>query len=256
MANVEVRGLANIVSGLGELSDRQMNFAIAKTLTNIASIAKDNTADEMKTVFDRPTPFTINSLRIKSATKSDLSSKVFLKDISAFSGPEKHYLVPQTYGGQRPFKAYEMRLYRSGILPRGYYTIPGDGADYDAFGNMSRGQINQILSFFDAFRESGFGANMGPLGRERLSRPTRSRYGIGYFDVQPGARSNLFPGIYKEIFSNFGRAIQPVLIFVRRSVYQKRLDLQRIANQTYSQNFNELFRQNFIDAVNTAIPRR
>lgn len=252
MANVEVRGLDELVQGFGDLRSNSLPFALAKTLTNIASIAKDNTVDEMRHVFDRPTPYTLNSLTIKAATKTNLQSKVQLKD-NTLIGNQNHYLNPEVAGGLRAFKPFEMRLFRRGVLPRGYYTVPASGADFDAFGNMNRGQITQIISFFDSFSEAGFGGNMGPAGRARLARGTARRYGIAYFAIQPGD-SRLHPGIYKRINSNFGSAIKPVLLFVKNSRYQKRLDIQRIADKTYSDNFNSIFTQNFRDAIDSSWP--
>jgi hypothetical protein len=254
MANVEIRGLDELVRGLGDLRSNSLPFALAKTLTNVATIAKENTVNEMRNVFDRPTPYTLNSLTIKVATKQNLQSKVQLKD-NTLIGNQNHYLNPEVTGGLRAFKPFEKRLFRRGVLPHGYYTVPASGADFDAFGNMNRGQITQILSFFDSFSEAGFGGNMGAAGRTRLSRGTARRYGIAYFAIQPGGNSRLHPGIYKRINSNFGSAIKPVLLFVRNVTYRKRLDIQRIADKTYSQNFNRIFIQNFNDAINDSLPR-
>lgn len=255
MAAVEIRGLDELIRGISELERNQLPFAIAKSLTDIAVIAMGNTVNEMKSVFDRPTPFTLNSLKVERAKKTQLQSRVMLKDPTRIDDPD-HYLNPQTIGGKRGFKAFEARLFRKRILPAGYYTVPGNGADIDGYGNMSRGQIVQILSYFDAFGDAGFRADMGDEGRTRLASGTGRRYGIAYFSIQPGARSHLHPGIYKRINSNFGSAIKLVLLFVRNVTYSKKLNIQRIADETYDRNFNEIFRQNFINAVNTAIPRQ
>lgn len=247
-ATVEIRGLDELVRGLNQLQTNQLPFAMAKTLTNLASLAREKTYDEMRRVFDRPTPYTLNSLAVKMATKTNLVSKVQLKD-NTLIADESHYLNPEVKGGSRGYKAFERRLFRQGILPAGYFTVPGSGANIDAYGNMSRGQITQMLSFFGSFREAGYDANMGPAQRRRLATPTAKRYGLAYFAIQPGTGNRLHPGIYKRIASNFGSAIKPVLLFVKMSKYRQRLDIQRIADQTYSQNFGSIFRRNFDQAL-------
>ena len=254
MAGVEVRGLDELMRGLGNLSSEQIPRVLAKTLSAVAVIAKDNTIDEMKRVFDRPTPFTLNALKTVNATVSTPRSLVTLKDNMRLN-PEQHYLNPQVTGGERWFKKFEARLYKKGILPRHYMTVPASGADLDAYGNMSRAQIIQMLAFFDAFPEAGYRSNMGDAGRARLARGTRRRQGFAYFAIHPNVGSNLAPGIYKRLTSNFGSPITMVLRYVRHVNYRPKLDLGKIAEETYERNFDRLFTENFIDAVNTAIPR-
>jgi len=253
MAIIEVRGLDELIRGLADLRDNNMNFAIAKTLTDIAWIAKSKTVTEMQSVFDRPTSFTLNSLRVDRATKQNLKSRVWFKPVNALR--HDHYIVPQVASGKRRFKPFEGRLLSRGILPRDYYTVPASGADLDGYGNMKGGQITQILSFFDSFSEAGYDGNMGAAGRARLGRATSRRYGISYFAIQPNSNSHLKPGIYKRINSNFGSAVKPVLLFFRNVTYRQKLNIQRIADKTYAENFNDLFSQNFTNAVNASLPR-
>ena len=106
MATVEIRGLDTLINGLGQLQSNHLPFALAKTLTNLASIARDNTIEEMRRVFDKPTPYAINSLAVKMATKTNLQSKVQLKDNTRI-GDQNHYLNPEVTGGKRGFKPFE-----------------------------------------------------------------------------------------------------------------------------------------------------
>ena len=50
--------------------------------------------------------------------------------------------------------------------------VPGDAATLDQNGNMSAGQIVQIMSWFKAFGEQGYQANMRDGGR-RLARDNK-----------------------------------------------------------------------------------
>jgi hypothetical protein len=63
---------------------RQVPFAIKNTLNKLAESTKQDAVSEMRRNFDRPTPFTLNSLFIKYATKQNLSARVFVKDRELF----------------------------------------------------------------------------------------------------------------------------------------------------------------------------
>lgn len=254
MAAVEIKGMDELIRGISNLQKEQLPFAMTKTLTDVALMGKDNVVAEMQSVFDRPTPFTLGALKIEAATKRRMQSKVLLRDPTRIDDPN-HYLNPAVVGGKRAFKAFEARLFRKRILPAGYYTAPGAGADLDGYGNMSRGQITQILAYFETFGDAGFRANMTNANRAKLAKGTKRKYGIAYFSIQPGVKGHLHPGIYKRINSNFGSAIRPVLLFVSNVTYQKKLNIERIADQTYDRHFNALFAKNLIDAVNTALPK-
>jgi hypothetical protein len=251
MANIELTGMADAISRLDYFELQQLPFAQAKTLTDIADIAKNEAIKEMRRVFDRPTAFTLNALKVERATKRRLEARVVLKDPTRIDD-EHHYLNVETAGGTRGFKPFEARLLRKRIIPAGEYAVPGQGADMDAFGNMKRGQITQVLSYFDAFGDAGFRANMGDRGRKRLGKTTKKKRGFAYFTAKPGNKQNLKPGIYKRVDTGFGGAISRVLLFSRASAYQPRIDLQRILNETYSANVTSIFEQNMRAAMASA----
>ena len=251
--SIQITGLDDFIRGINDFAQRQVPFATAKSLNEVANIAKITMNDEMHSVFDMPTGFTLNSTRVERAMKNHLSSAVGFKDISA--ARRGHYLEPEVYGGPRRHKPFEARLISRGIMPAGYFAVPGAGAAKDAFGNMSRGQIVQILSFFDAFREAGYGGNMGAAGRGRLRRATRNRYGMAYFVIKPGSGKHLHPGIYNRVHTNFGSSIRPVVIFVSHVEYSRRLDFERITTEAFDENFDRLFAANLEAALNTARPR-
>jgi hypothetical protein len=111
-----------------------------------------------------------------------------------------------------------------GILPAGYYTVPGAGATIDAYGNQSVGEIRQILSYFNAAEmRAGYTANMTDKTRARLARGSKKTgFGYAYFAILPGRGSHLAPGIYKRMNFGAGSAIKPVLMFVKEPSYPKR----------------------------------
>lgn len=78
---------------LDALQRKQLPFATATMLTSLAKIAQAEEKKALPHIFDRPTPFTINSIGIKAARKSAPEAMVFVKDIAAA------YLEPYEVGG-------------------------------------------------------------------------------------------------------------------------------------------------------------
>ena len=60
-------------------------------------------------------------------------------------------LLSEVRGGARRAKRSEVLLQRAGVLPAGWLTVPGRGARLDAYGNLQRGQLLQILAFFRTY---------------------------------------------------------------------------------------------------------
>ena len=84
--------------------------------------------------------------------------------------PQK-ILNAQAWGGRRHDKRSEVALRRAGILPTGYQTaIPDDarGGPYpgsdDGRGNLRGAFLVQLISYFRAFGEQGYKANMSAKG--------------------------------------------------------------------------------------------
>lgn len=198
----------------------------ATALTRTAFAVAQAEQQEMRRVFDRPTPFTLRSLKVETATARDLTAVVYFKQTRATS--DQHYLEPQVAGGQRPFKRFEQRLQRIGVLPRGMYAVPGSGARVDKYGNMSSGQLVQILSQLRAFSEAGFDAH--PTASKR-SRRSVKRAGV-YFAGRPGG-GRLPLGVWQKK----GNKIVPVLVFVNAPQYRARFAFYDIGHRIAAARF-------------------
>jgi hypothetical protein len=209
-------------------SERRLNAAAATALTRTALDAKQNVLKDMRRTFDRPTPYTLNSLFVRPATASRVQSEVFFKDDSAGSGtPATKYLLPQVEGGSRRLKRFEVALKAAGHLPDGWFVVPGQGAKLDAYGNVSRGQIIQVLSQLRVTLTAGFTRNMSFEARKQIAAQRKA--GGRFFVIRPGAKGAP-PGVYQREFS--GRNIAPVFIFVRSNTYRKRLAFYTIVQAT------------------------
>jgi hypothetical protein len=222
---------------------RQLPFAMALTLTTLAKQAQAAEKEEMKRVFDRPTRWTLNAVRIQPATKRSLQSRVFLVEDASKGTAAADYLAPQILGGRREQKRYERRLSRAGVLPRGWVTVPGEAVPRNKYGNVSQGRIVQMLSAARAFGESGYDAN--PTGSAR-SRRAQGRSGADRMFVSRGRgmwfgrRQTLPAGIWQRM-GRGGRRVRPLLLFVRAASYSPRFDFQGVASKVVRGNFEEVF---------------
>jgi hypothetical protein len=207
----------------------------ADAITHAAFSGRKAIQASMGQVFDRPTQYTLNSMTVQKATPNRLEAKIWFKDLEAKSAAtnRRHYLVTETFGGQRPLKQFEARLEKVGILPPGHYAVPGPGAPLDANGNMLKSEITKIMSWFAGFDEVGYSANKTAAGRERAKRGTRTRRGTAYFVARRTdlRTKHLQPGIYRKTRFAFGWAIKPVILFVPKSSYRKRLPFYEVGRE-------------------------
>ena len=211
---------------------RQVPFAIKNTLNNLAQHVKTDVVNEMRNKFDRPTPFTLNSLFIKYATKQSLTALVYVKDKELFkSRPFNEQLAHEFSGGQRIRKRLEFWFQRAGYISSNEYLVPGEAAQLDAFGNVSRGQIQKILSQLRA----------GPDVYAYKSNSRRSRakrINVEYFWSRGG---RLKRGVWARYRLGFGSAVKPILIVVGHAGYVRRIDLERIGNARINREINDRF---------------
>lgn len=243
---IEMKGLEEVQDLLREIRD-QGPYVMARTISKTAVKVKDAEVDEMRKVFDRPTPYTLSGVYAKTASKSDLTARVWLKEMAGKGIAAVDFLWPQVHGGDRQLKRFEKALQYAGVLPRGYYCVPGQAAQRDQYGNMDKGQIVQIISYFQGFGEQGYRANMTAMKIKKLAKGTKSSRGYAYFAMPPG--KHLHPGIYQRTAFAWGSAVKPVVIFVKRTRYEKRLDFYGVGQSTVDKVWQDEFYQAFDDAI-------
>ncbi|AXK40860.1 hypothetical protein DWG20_09340 [Crenobacter cavernae] len=248
---------------LSDLEKRQLPFAMARALTLTAQDVKRAEIAEMQRAFDRPTKYTLNSLYVKPATKRDLRAWVWLKYDAGKGTPADKYLAAEIQGGGRKTKRFERALQQAGVMPRGMFAVPGSAAQKDAYGNMSRGQIVQILSYLRAFGEQGYKANMTDRRRGSLAKGNAKKgvRGFQYFVLRE-RHGKLPPGIYKKtaysgadaarVAHLQGGGAKPVVIFVKSPGYSRRFKFFEVAGRTVRERFTANFDQALADALASA----
>jgi len=247
---ININAKFDVKSALEQLAyakDKQLPFATSLAINNTAKIIKEREIHEMRDVFDRPSPYVLNSIFIKPSNKQNLTAKVGIKDTGR--KPAAKILLAEIDGGSRRLKGYEIALRAAGALPDGYYTVPGEAATIDQYGNIAPSQIRQILSFFRANRDVGYTSNSTDKTRAKLAKSTKGRRGISYFSGRVG-QSPL--GIWMKVYSNFGTAVRPILIFVRDVNYRPIYDFDYVAKLAHEQNYNAEFEKAWQFAERTA----
>lgn len=231
---------------------KQSRFATAVAMTGTAQDVRAAEQQEMQRVFDRPTRYTLNSLYVQTATKTRLEARVWVKD----SERPTHYLLPEIEGGGRAQKRFEDLLRQRGFLASGERTVPGAGAKIDAFGNMARSQIVQILSQLQAFNLAGASQNATNSTRSKAKRAS-----VAYFYARKGetrqGRGSWKSGIKVQhlptgIYAKTPSGIVPVLIFVTHAAYRQRLRFYDVANKAIVQRFPQRFHDAYAKALATA----
>lgn len=236
------------------VAQKQARYAAMVAINRALPEMQRAVVAEMAARFDRPTPYTLGGTFKKQATRDSLEGMVALKDERAAGKgtPATKYLSPSVFGGDRNEKRFERALRAAGTLPNGMYAVKGQAAKVDGFGNMARGQIVQILAYFQAFGEQGYKANTTAKSREKLKKGSKARYGVTYFALR-SPRGKLPPGVYQSIRTGFGYAVKPVLIFVDGAPnYERRFDFYGVAGRVARERFRPLFAQALRQALATA----
>jgi hypothetical protein len=220
----DATGIRQTQAALRDFSDRRLATAAATTLTRTGRDVVAGVQDRMRTIFDRPTPYTLGGVGSTRATPQKLEVDVFLKDQQGERGGRAAavFLRPQVSGGARKAKGFERLLQARGLMPQGWRAITGAGAKLDQYGNLDRSQLTAILSQLRvASKAKALGSGSKGIAAQRKA-------GGRFFAVLPG-RKGARPGIYQREFA--GKSITPVLIFVPSAVYSAQFPFAQIASE-------------------------
>lgn len=197
---VEVKGL-DVLRRLPARLIHEAPFVAARSLTRLASESKRAIDAEMRGRFDRPSPWAMRAIAYNAANKSTLTASVGLRSDQS-SGDFTGSLLPQFGGGARDKKPFERRLQRR-------FVVPGPAAQLDRYGNVSRGDIRNILRYVESD-----GAR--PLTK-RTRRKVESRFGRSLFLTTRG--------VFRRDAAGDSA---PLLLFAKAPRYQRRIDLHGI----------------------------
>lgn len=230
---VGIKGLDAATQALTErFSARRLNAAAATALTRTASQVGAAWEAQLQSRFDRPTPATVRAVVVRRAEASRLEAEVFIRD-KASGTPPVEWLAPEEFGGGRRLKKFERALIAQGSMPAGMRVVPGPGARLDAYGNVSRGTIVQVIAQLGAQYSPGYARVISPSAERRATKALAT--GRKYFAIRERV-GGLAAGIYLR---QAGRKIVPVFYFVRSVAYRPRTELRREAHAIVSRQFGQ-----------------
>lgn len=218
---ISARDLDDSLAALRRLGEPLASRALADALNHTANQARQALRAEMTSVFDRPTPWVLNSVRVLNATPESPEAALWVQDWAAGKNPfsAEDYLLPQVEGGHRITRRAEGYLRESGILPAGRFIVPGRGARLDSYGNISRGHMMQILSGLRAIHRSGSDHNA-----TSSRRSLRKGHSTAFFVMKRGKTPI-------GIAERRGKQIAMVLAFVRQPQYRERFKFYDVARR-------------------------
>lgn len=216
---IKIEGLSDAVNLLEGFSERRMNAVQATALTRSARRLAQGWEGELFSSLDRPTAATLKSVIVRTASADRLQADVFVRDLSSSGGPAPvDWLRPQEFGGDRFIKKFERALMAAGAMSRGMVAVPGGYAKLDAYGNVSRGQIVDVLRQLGAEFSPGYAQVISARKDKREAASKRS----GRKYVALVSRTNGYsPGIYERQ----GRRLLAVFVFKSGVRYRSRIDL-------------------------------
>lgn len=207
---------------------KQVRFATAKALTDVAGEVKRALPAELEQDLDRPTEFTKRGIFVKPARRDDLQA------IVGFMPAQAKYLVYQVEGGERRPTRKALRL--------------PSNVQLDASGNLPPRTIQQLVA---AARAGRFGKVVQRRIGIEANRRKRGEARDSLFYGKP--RGLPWPvGIYRRVPGRPGKLI-PIIVFPERSArYRPRLRLFELADRVVAQQWPVKFRQALDYALATA----
>ena len=151
-------------------TSKQIRAATMTGLTRTAIGVRSDEQAEMRRVFDRPTNYSLNAFQVMPATRTELNARIEQRGFGG-GGRPREWFNPQVYGGQRNTKAFERKLAAVlGLPSASTYFMPGPAARLDRYGNISGGQLQQVLSDLGAQTDRAQNASASSRKRNKRAR--------------------------------------------------------------------------------------
>jgi len=248
--SVEIKGMNAVkahLAGMSKSVEKAASKAIKKTASGVRYDIVEKVKAETK---GGATAYTQRAFNIKQSADG-MEATIYLRDDMPGKGSVWQRAIGHLFtGGTRSWKRMEKAFSSAGILPSGMQMVPASSSwamKLDQYGNAPKGQIVQLISYFNAFSESGFRANMSDKRRKSLAKAGKSAEGyktingVMYFVSHgKGKGSHLPAGIWAKRGTH-GSDVAPVFLFVRSGTYRKRFDIEAIGTRTVSRVWQRNF---------------
>jgi hypothetical protein len=218
---------------------RQIPFAAARALTDMANAAKARVTADLPSTFDRPTPFTNRAVKIVPATKGNLRAVVTVQPIQA------EYLQLEETGGTRTAAMNTRNKARALLEPRGLRL--------NAYGNIPNGAMARLRKGYEAVklqRKANVEARRAaPKGEKRAA--ARGVYS-GYVYIKGGSKQahgnpgGMFKLSRFKLFRLTG--------FAKDAQYKPRFHFRGTVVGVATRGFNGAMAKRLAEAMKTARP--
>lgn len=227
---IEIKGLDALAEKLDRIGQKTLRLATAAAIKDTAFQVREGLQREMKTVFDRPTPWAIDTVRVDVSRKlTAVIGMTWSRTNTESSWKTPHFAGPNVYGGSRGYKRIERFLRSAGILPQGMYVAPAKTAWLDKYGNISGQEIQQVLRSVGAMGERA--RIQTAEGKKRTKAQNR------YFVMKRAGRPI---GIAERIWG--ANNIRMLLVFISKPTYQRKFKFHEVGHRIALQNFNKNFK--------------
>lgn len=270
MYSIEVLGMDAVRNRVRNLP-KQLRYAAALALADVGKAARADLVAEASRTFDKPTPFTLRALRSRPSSRWARPDRLVETILPEYPGGKAvdpaDVLRAEVLSGARKLKRSERAFQRVGILPQGMAMVPArglvDGPKGDGYGNVKGSFLVQLISYFQAFGEQGYRANMKDKRKRALAKFGKSAggfrqiRGVQYFvskgrgefagrgSWQNGQQQRLAAGIWQRSGTH-GSDVKPVFLFVRQPRYAARFrmgDVIQRAAAELPRRFEQRLRQ-------------
>lgn len=218
---------------LDDVARRQIPFAVANTLNELAFDQRKEQQKQMRSIFDRPTPWTLGSLHVRKTNKREFpkgGASVKFDEFGAKGTAGGTYLQPQVHGGTRRPTRTERHLRSKGILPSGKFVYPARAARKNKYGNIPASKYTEMLS---------------DLGAQFDPKQNRTGSKAKYFVFQKGAKA-------AGIATLMGGELVPFLVFGKAPTYTERYRFFDIGERHFKRNYDRTFGKQLGRAIRTA----
>jgi hypothetical protein len=224
-ATVDMR---NLERRLSVLRTKEIPSAIRNTLNDMAFDLRGRMVQEIKKIFDRPTPIVQRLPMVKKGDNKTFKTELYLTDFAGGNTNRRsasYALIPHMtwQPNIRGRKGLELRLQRQGRIGANEWMMPAVGAKLDSYGNVSGSEISRMLADIGAYNQYA-----GDAANTKLATLAKRKAAGRY--IWLGAGHALQHGRTRGIYKKIGRQIVPVMVVVKKAPrYAKRLKWNEVA---------------------------
>lgn len=235
---IQIKGIEEVKRALAA-APKQATRAVEITIDQTVKEIRDDMKSEIDRVFDKPVPWTRNSVKATPTKGHNMTGIVGLKQPERM---QEHYLVPQVEGGARHLKGFE-------LAAGGKQYELGAGAKRTAAGNITVRQAKDIVAGAKESKPDYVKIKAGNKQglQAGIYQRVKTAGGLGR-KVTRGSAVTLQRGRKRGRFVSAiqARGLKPILIEKQNQTepVRPRLDFYGAAHETYRREFARRFKEN------------